>query len=372
MAEDMGDKTELPSQRRLTDAHEEGRVAKSQDLAGAADLIGAFVLLVLLGSSMVGAGGAFMRRALEDDNSTQINAAQMGILGRDALFHALTAGLPFLGGAFLVAAASHILQSGIVWSGKPISPDLGKLNPIKGIQRLFGLRGAMKTGMSMLKLGLICAVAWPILLKDASRVANLPMLDLLQGVREVFRMMSELALWILAVLLTLGVADYAVSRWQHIRDLRMTKQEVKDEHKSMEGDPHLKGRRAKLMREIGKMRARQAVPKADVVVTNPTHFSVAIQYDQTNMRAPRVVAKGVDVLAMQIRQIAGEHKVPILERPPLARALYYGVEVGGEVPPDQYQAVAEVLAYVYRLRGKAAPPALSPPVREDLFARAAG
>ncbi len=349
----MGDKTELPSQRRLSDAHDEGRVAKSQDLAGAVDLIGAFVLLVLLGSTMVGAGGTLMRRSLEDDATAQIGTAGLGLLGRDAIVHGLTAALPFLGGAFVVAAASHVLQSGIVWSGKPISPDLGKLNPITGIKRLFGLRGAMKTGMSTLKLALICAVAWPILLRDSARVATLPLLELPQAIREVFRMMSELALWVLAVLLTLGVADYAVSRWQHIRDLRMTKQEVKDEHKSMEGDPHLKGRRAKLMREIGKMRARQAVPKADVVVTNPTHFSVAIQYDQTSMRAPRVVAKGVDVLAMQIRHIAGEHKVPILERPPLARALYYGVEVGGEVPPDQYQAVAEVLAYVYRLRGKA-------------------
>jgi flagellar biosynthetic protein FlhB len=357
VAEDMGDKTEQPTHKKLGDARDKGQIPKSLDLSGAVDLIGAALLLASVGALLFTLGGTLVRDQLVAGVGPEAlgNGGGSSILMiREALFKGGLAIVPFMIAAGIIAAVSHILQVGFQWSSHPLTPDLNRLNPITGFSRVFGTRGVVKGLLSALKLVLIGIVAFLVIRKELAVLAALPSLGLASGMMMIAVLAAKTAAWVLVFLLLVGVADYGFNWWQHRKDLRMTKQEVKDEHKDMEGDPYIKGRRMKIMRQLAQQRAQTAVPKADVVITNPTHFSVAIQYDISAGGAPKVVAKGVDFLAFEIRKIAKAHGVPILERPPLARALYYAVDVGGEVPPEQYQAVAEVLAFVYRLRQKAA------------------
>jgi flagellar biosynthetic protein FlhB len=355
LAEDMGDKTEQPSQKKLGDAREKGQIAKSVDLSGAVDLIGAALLLAGSGALLLALGGALMRNQLVSGvGSEALDFKSTILMIREAAIKCGLAMVPFMIAAAGIAAISHILQVGFNWSGHPLIPDLNRLNPVSGFQRVLSMKGIAKGLAGMLKLAVVGWVTWVLIKNQAPLIAALPAMGLASGMLMIGILAAKAAAWILVILLAIGVVDYGFNWWQHHKNLRMTKQEVKDEHKDMEGDPHLKGRRMKVMRQLAQQRAQNVVPKADVIITNPTHFSVAIKYDQGKMGAPRVIAKGVDHLAFEIRKIAKAHDVPILERPPLARALYYAVDVGGEVPPEQYQAVAEVLAYVYRLKQRLA------------------
>jgi flagellar biosynthetic protein FlhB len=353
MAEDMGEKTELPSSRKLSEARSRGQVAKSQELAAAIDLSAAVLLLVIFGGSVVRTMAAVMRRVLANP-AEALDPSAMGRLVLNTAWESIKVVAPVLGLMAVVAAGSHIVQFGLLFTTHPLQPNLRRLNPISGFGRLFGKRNMVRTLSGLVRITLVGAVAWAYVEDCLPTFATLPLLPVSQAAAVVGRILLELALWALAVLLVLGAADYLYQRWQHTQDLKMTKEEVKDERRSMEGDPAVKGRRYKLMREMAMQRVSAAVPKADVIVTNPTHYAVAIQYDQATMRAPRVVAKGVDHMAMRIRHLALIHKIPIVERPPLARALYAGVEVGQEISTEFYQAIAEVLAYVYRLENKAA------------------
>ncbi len=352
MAEDMGERTEEPTPRKRSEARNEGRVVKSKDLSGAAELIGAALLLTLMGAWVWDSMGAIMRGAL--DPAEALGLDPMVGVAIDAGERLLRTAGPVLLGILVVGVLAQFLQVGFLFTTKPLEPKLDRLDPIKGFINTFGTQGLVKTGVGGAKLVLIALAGGLIMAKDAELLAGLPALGVREALMAVGGLALELIIWILVIMLLIGAADWMYQRWNHTKQLRMTKQEVEDERKSSDGDPQVKGRRHRMMREIAAHRTRQSVPTADVIVTNPTHFSVAIKYDATLMKAPRVVAKGADHMALQIRQIASSHGVPILERPPLARALYYAVEVGHEVPPAQYEAVAEVLAYVYRLKGKAA------------------
>jgi flagellar biosynthetic protein FlhB len=353
MAEDLGEKTELPTGRKLSEARERGQVAKSQDLSAAIDLITSVVLIVVFGGSLIKAISGVMRHVLERPYDS-LNPAAMGALMLSLMGQTALAVAPVLGLLFVIGIAAHIMQVGLVFTTQPLQPNLSRLNPVNGLGRLFSRRNLIKTLVGCIKLVIVVLVAYLYLSGVMQKVAGLPLLPAMAGVSVIGRLALELSAWLLAVLLVIGVTDWLYQRWQHTQDLKMTKDEVKDERRSMEGDPMVKGRRMKLMREMALQRINQAVPRADVIVTNPTHYSVAIEYDAATMKAPRIVAKGVDHMAMRIRQVALVHKVPIVERPPLARGLYYGVEVGQEVSPEFYQAVAELLAYVYRLEKAAA------------------
>jgi len=362
----MGDKTEEPTERKLQEAAERGQLAKSQDLTAAIDLIAAAAVVVPLGIFALDACGSLLQSSLNDgSNAGALNVHSIEWMARNAAIKAAVAAAPLAVALFIAAVLSHLSQTQGQTSGEPLKFDVNKLNPVTGVQRLLGFKGLAKSVMSVAKLAIVSVIAWKLIARDANKLAELPSLDALSGLLMIGKLSLELTIWILAVLLILGLADLGYQRWQHRRDNRMTKQEVKEEHKSMEGDPHMKSKRQKLARQIALHRTKQAVPKADVVVTNPTHFSVALKYDPTQMRAPRVVAKGSDHMAMMIRQIAREHDVPVLERPPLARALYYAVEVGQDVPTEQYQAVAEVLAYVYRTKGSARGPTPDADIESD-------
>ena len=355
MADDLGEKTEQPTGRKLGQARSRGQIPKSVDLSGAVDLAGAVTLLALLGGVFTGQAVALVRASLSGGApGWGVDGRQVDELLRWTFAHGVLLAAPFMGLMALIAAASQYMQVGLLWTTEPLTPNFGRLNPVTGFGRLFGRRNVIKTAVGLLKLAAMAYLVVWFVRRALRELAGLPMLSAVQGWQYLGRLVLEMAAWMLLVMLVIGIADYWFQRWQHHQDLRMSKQEVQDERKSTEGDERAKARRLKLGRSMVMQRMRMDVPKADVVVTNPTHFAVAIQYDQANMNAPRVVAKGADYLAFRIREVAGLAGVPIVERPELARALYAYVPVGGEIRPEQYEAVAEVLAYVYRLNQQAA------------------
>ena len=352
MAEDLGERTEQATPRRRAEAREEGHVAKSQDLGSAVMLVLVTFALAMAVMPMLGQGRAMLANTLLGDTQTDplsSGAAWQTIrhLGASALRMAA----PLLVLAWAAAFLSQFVQIGWMFSPGAAQPSLIKLNPLNGFKRIFGLTGAVKSGIDVVKVTIVLAVAIPTIIHDAREIVLLPYLSSMQALREVGGMLLTLAIRILAVLLMLGVTDYIYQRWKYDNDLRMTKQQVKEEMKQSEGDPEVKRRRLRMQQQIALQRINTAVPKADVIVTNPEHISIAIQYDQATMRAPKVVAMGADHLAMRIRQIALLHGIPIVERKPLARALYKEVAINQEIPPAFYKAVAEILAFVYRLAG---------------------
>ena len=353
MAE-LGEKTEEPTGRRLSDARGKGQVPKSQDLTGVLGLIVACITLLVFGGFIAGRMHDLVQRSLDHRSSSFVASTDsIWPIIRSAALDAGGAIIPMMLVMFLGLLVASIGQTGLLFTTKPLSPDIGRLNPIKGFKRIFGLRGVMKTVMNLAKLSAVLVVAVLVIMRNEAKLIRLVALEPIQAAKVTTLVLAEVLAWILLLLLVMAILDFMYQRWQHKKDLRMTKQEVKDEVKSMEGDPELKRRRFKIAQEIAFQRVRQDVPQADVIVTNPTHFSVALRYADEDA-APRVVAKGVDHLAFRIRQIAAAHRVPMVERPPLARALYWGTEVGDLIAPEHYEAVAEILAYVYELDGTAA------------------
>ncbi|MFI4853589.1 MAG: flagellar biosynthesis protein FlhB [Phycisphaerales bacterium JB065] len=355
MAEDMGEKTEQPTGKRLSDAREKGQVGKSQDLAAAILMIGAVVMMVFFAQSTLMRALAITRHNLSPEqvaSSLVVGDIVQDLIGTAYEFALIVA--PFMGVMLLVAWLSHFLQIGFLLSTKALEPKLEKLDPIKGLKRLFSKRSIIKGGLDLLKFVLVGGIGYIALQFERELIAGLPSLTVMEAVIVTGEIILRVAMWALLMLLILGIADYAYQKWQRTQDLKMTKHEVKDERKSMEGDMEQKAKRLRMGREIAMQRLQMDVPKADVIVTNPTHYAVALKYDKDTMEAPRVLAKGGDFMAMRIRQIATTAGVPIVERPPLARALYHNVDVGQQIHPEHFEAVAEVLAYVYRLDGRIA------------------
>lgn len=347
------DRTEPATPRKREEARSRGHVARSADLSAAVVLLAAVLALELFGGGFVGglAGG------LRD------------VLGRLAEFQGDgDTLLPQFGGAFaaafggfwplilvLVAAALVVglAQVGFLFTGEPLKPDLERLDPVAGFGRMVSLRAALRGAGGVLKLAAVAVVAAWTLWGERARLLEL-------GARpfeEILGTSAALSLalaWRMAIALALlGALDYGWQRWRHEQDLRMSKREIREELRRYEGDPRTKERRRALQRRLALGRMMDEVPAATVVVTNPTHLAVALRYEPKEMHAPKVVAKGAEHLAERIRELAGEHGVPVVERKDLARALYRNVDVGQTVPAELYQAVAEILAYAYRLKGTA-------------------
>ena len=350
MADDPGERTEEPTAHKLQKARERGQVGKSQDFGAVIMMAGAAVLLAVLGVMGMGLLFGIMRDVL--GGAAPGRAMDAYDLPRTLVWIGTRAGLillPTMLLMFLVSLVSQLVQVGWAISPEALTPKLDRLSPVGGFKRVFGPKGWVKFLMDLTKLVLVVIVVVFVLWRWVPALAQLPLMDLRSGVMLSLRAMIELVVWMLAALLIIGFADLRYQKWQHKTDNKMTKQEVKEEQKSMDGDPEMRQRRARVAREIASQRVQQDVPNADVVVTNPTHFSVALKYDSQTMGAPEVVAKGADYVALKIREVARVHGVPVVERPPLARALYRGVEVGQPISAEHYEAVAEVLAYVYRL-----------------------
>ncbi len=355
MAEEMGEKTEMPTPRRLSEAAERGQTGKSVDIASALSLLGACVLVYWFAPGIFEFGAGELRRHLGPEGLG--SSLRLDDVKGDAAASAVASFkvlVPLMLAMALMAYASQVWQVGFMLSSKAIEPKLERLNVIAGLGKLVSMRAGIKGAIDVAKLTIIALVGTLVALSEIDAIVSLAALDMAGGLMESVRIVVRVAFWVLLVLVILGVIDRVYQLWQLREDLKMTKQEVKDELRSQEGDMAVKGQRLKFMRGLMNQRLQTDVPKADVIVTNPTHFSVAIAYDGKTMKAPKVVAKGADYVALRIRYIATAHGVPIVERPPLARALYHNVDVGREVNPEHYEAIAEVLAYVYRLEGRAA------------------
>lgn len=353
MAEDLGEGTEDATPKRRREAREEGNIARSQDAASALLLFGSILLLSATIRPLLSSMAAMLSRVLGSDNLGSIRADEVTASVAPTLSEAAIAAMPVVLGAAAIGVLAHLWQVGFMVTGKPLAPKFERLDPTKGLGRILGVQGMIKTAMDVLKVAVVGWIAWNLAVAVLPEIISLPALGAVAGFEKIGSLGMNLGMQVGAALLVLGLADYGVQWFRHERELRMTKQQVKDEWKESEGDPKLKQRRMQIARQIAMQRLQTAVPKADVIVTNPEHISVAIQYDADTMQAPRIVAMGADNLAFRIRQIAMRHSIPIVERKPLARALYAGAKVGQEIPPDHYKAVAEVLAYVYRLKGKA-------------------
>jgi flagellar biosynthetic protein FlhB len=316
-------------------------------------LFGAVLVLAAGIKPMLGSLASILTKSLGSENMESMRAEDIAANVAPTVIEASFAAAPVVLGAVAIGVLAHLWQVGFLVTNKPLVPKFERLDPVQGFGRIFGVRGLIKTAMDVLKVVVVGWIAWNLGSAVLPEIAALPALDALAGFEKIGSIGLSLAMQVGAALLILGIADYAVQWFKHERDLRMTKQQVKDEWKESEGDPKIKQRRMQIARQMAMQRLQTAVPKADVIVTNPEHISVAIQYDAGSMQAPRIVAMGADHLAFRIRQIAMKHAIPIVERKPLARALYANAKVGQEIPPDHYKAVAEILAYVYRLKGKA-------------------
>ena len=356
MPADDADRTEQPTPRRRAEAREEGRVPRSSDLTAAVIMLVGLVLLNWFGPDIYGRMIELTRQTVGLTGPAEAVASPATLkitLRRTAQTTALML-LPFLAILLTLGTAGAILQSGWVFAPKQLRLKPERINPVEGFKKLFSMDSVTRAGLGLFKIVLVAAVGYLSIrgrIDDLIAAGSVSVSAVLPVAGEV---VFEVALRMALVLLVLGLIDYAYQRWRLERSLRMTRQEVRDELKRMEGDPLIKQRRRQLQQQLAVQRINLDVPKADVVVTNPTEYAVALRYDEVTMQAPRVLAKGRDYLALRIRQVAEQHGVPIVQRPPLARALYATVEVGQEIPPQFYRAVAEVLAYVYRITGKAA------------------
>jgi flagellar biosynthetic protein FlhB len=354
-SDEMGERSEPPTARRKSEARREGNIAKSPELGGALLLVAATLLVALLGPGILGRFKSVLTDVLTDDvlGSPLVVSDAAKVATYVAVAGARIA-LPIL---LLLAVSAYVfqfIQVGWLITLKPLQPTLSKLDPIKGAKRLVDLSSWFKAALSVVKVAIIVLVVALTIYQYRFEIITMAYLSPIQGVGKSALLVLNLAIRILVVLLLLGLLDYAYQRWKNFQDLKMTKQEVKDEMKSVEGDPLVKRRRYRMQQSIAIQRINSAIPQADVIVTNPDHISIAIQYDAETMAAPIVVAKGADYLALRIRQLALLNSIPIVERPPLARALYKQAAVGQEIPPDFYNAVAEILAYVYQLDGRMA------------------
>lgn len=353
MADDAGEKTESPTPRRRKEARERGQVAKSTDLSSALLLLGGMLGLRIFAPRLISQLIGIMRAKLAFPGpSVARNIDPVALVSSVGLV-ALSAAGPILLAVLVIAILSNVLQVGLLFTTEPLLPKLDKLNPISGFSRIFSTRTLVQLAMNLLKLALVAAVAYFAVKGRLDQVLLALAIDGWVQVALLSTVLYEIGLQLAATLLVLALLDFAWQRFKFERDLRMTKQEVKEELRRMEGDPIVRQRRRKMQLAAAMQRLQSTVPTADVVVTNPTELAIAIRYDAAAMGAPKVVAKGSDFLAKKIREIALLHGIPIVERKPLAQALYKTVEVGQEVPEQFYKAVAEILAYVYQLSGKA-------------------
>jgi len=344
------DKTEAATPRRREKAREEGQVARSRELASFALLAAGFYGAWLLAGPSGGHLEAMMRGAFTFDRATAFDTNRMLSAAGSASLEGFAALLPILALTGVAALLAPMALGGWLISSKTFELKFDRLNPISGLGRIFSIQGPIQLGMSLAKTLVVGGIGGIAIWRSKDELLGLATQPLGVALPDALHLVAVCCGTTVAGMLVVAALDVPYQIWQYNKKLRMTKEEVKREHRENEGDPHVKGRIRQQQRAIARRRMMAAVPKADVVVTNPTHFAVALQYTDGEMRAPKVVAKGVNLVAARIRELAAEHNVPLLEAPPLARALYHNVELEREIPGSLYSAVAEVLAWVYQLK----------------------
>lgn len=347
-----GERTEKATPKKRKDARERGQVRKSQDVVTALMMLALFAVLRFMGPWMWERMAAFLSLGLTGQLNTGevLYASDMpGLLTRAAVELGLTI-LPVIGVAFLIGMIGNVAQVGFLFSTKALQPKLDRLNPISGIKRLFSLHTLYSLAQSLVKVIIVGVVAYRQYVSAMESFSAMALMQPIEAVEMIWDIITGAALTICVAMLILAVIDFVYQWFKYEKDLRMTKYEVKMEYKQTEGDPQIKGKIKQKQRQMSMMRMMQSVPEADVVITNPTHYAVALKYDESRAAAPIVLAKGQDYVAQKIKETAREHGVEIVENKPVAQGLYAMCEIGSEVPFEMYQAVAEILAYVYKLR----------------------
>jgi len=349
------ERREPATQKRRDEARRRGQVFRSAELTGTFALLGGAAALIWGGGQALAAlRGYFVSSLAAATPQGELTPAVCGGLLQGAAMAVIRCCLPVVAGAAALGLAVDAGQGGLVMTGVLLAPNLERINPAAGLKRIVSKRALVELAKALLKVTIVGLAAYFSVAPRIPELSRLPALAPQDAAAFTGSLVSQVVLRTVGALLFVAGADYAYQRWEHERSLMMTRDELKQELKETEGDPQLRGRIRQRQREVARRRMMAAVPKADVVVTNPTHYACALAYESKRMRAPRLVAKGRNHLALRIREIAREHRVPVVENPPLARALYAAVDVGEDVPPELYRAVAEVLAFVYRLRGKVA------------------
>ncbi|GAB6389708.1 flagellar biosynthesis protein FlhB [Stutzerimonas marianensis] len=371
-SESGADKSEEPTEKRLRESREKGQIARSRELNTVAVTLGGIGGLLASGGSLAGSLMAMMQGSFELSRETLLDEGAMVRLLMSSGMIALEAIMPLLIVLMIVSIIGPISLGGWLFSGKAMAPKFSRMNPGPGLKRMFSTKALVELLKALAKFFVVLLVALAVLAAyedDLLSIAKQP-LDL--AIMHSAEVVGWCALWMACGLILIAAVDVPFQLWDNKQKLMMTKQEVRDEYKDSEGKPEVKSRIRQLQRDAAQRRMMQAVPEADVVITNPTHFAVALKYDGDKSAAPRLVAKGGDFVALKIREIAREHEVTILESPALARAVYYSTELDHEIPAGLYLAVAQVLAYVYQLRqyrsgrGKRPDPLGNLPIPPDL------
>lgn len=351
-----GEKTEEPTAKKLEDARKDGKVAKSKELNSAFELVVLFLLLKVFTSYIYHGfletfSYTYERIPEFTENAVkEMNGRSMSAFFQPVLVEILQLLLPFFAAGLIISLAVSILQVGWKVTTKPMQPKFDKFNPINGFKRFFSKDALFELVKSIAKLFVIGYVAYTSISANKDELFVLYDIPLMQAIILCGQVIVDTGFKIGMVYLIVGLADFIYQKHKFHEDMKMTKQEVKDEYKNTEGNPEIKGKQKQRMQEASRRRMMQDVPKADVIITNPTHLAVALKYDAGEAKAPVVLAKGEDYLALKIREKAKEHHIEIVENKPLARMLYANVDIGQEIPPELYQAVAEVLAMVYNLK----------------------
>lgn len=354
MADDQDDsqKTEEPTQKRLEEAFKRGQIPFSREMSNLFMLVSLTFIIISLAPGMMTKTLDYYSHFVTDPQDIDLSGNNAVDVFIEVAMNGATVLLFPVLATIVAALAASLVQNGIVISGESLKPKLEKISPLKGLKRLFSMKSLMEFFKGIIKLVLVGAVAYSAVTPMLPQLELLPTYEMMDILSFLGIVLMRMMIGVCSIMALLALLDLIYQRYDHKKKLRMSKQEIKDEHKQQEGDPHIKGKLRAIRMERAQRRMMAAIPDADVVITNPTHFAVALKYDEERMNAPFVTAKGQDNIALKMREVAEEHDVPIVENPPLARALFSSAEIDQEIPLDHYQAVAEVISYIYRMKGK--------------------
>lgn len=349
-----GEKTEPATDKKRREATQQGNVAKSQDLGSVVILLTGFLMLRYYGPELYGLCGEYMRFCLSTSIHTQLSLPDTLMLINQFIFVLLRTLTPFMAAIAFSAVASNMMQTGFLFRFDPLIPNLDRMNPISGLKNVFSSKMVAELVKSILKILVVAYIPYSTLRENIPLIIRFIKLQPMPAAIILLKIIFYMAVKIIMILLSLAIADWFYQKWRHEENLKMSKEEIKEEYKQREGDPRIKQKIREKQRQASTRRMMDEVPQATVVVTNPTHIACALKYVKGETNAPTIVAMGSGLIARRIKEIANENGVPIVENKPLARALYKMVEVGDEIPSDLYGAVVEILAQVYRMKERAA------------------
>jgi flagellar biosynthetic protein FlhB len=348
-----GEKTEKATPKKRQESRSKGQVAKSAEVPTAIIMLGVFLLLFFIGNWMIQIFLNLFHHSFTEYMQWNITESNVSTIFREVSFEAAKSTFPLMLIALVAGVFGNYLQIGFLFATDPLKMKLEKIDPIKGFKRIFSMRAIVEFLKSVFKIVIVSFIAFSFIWYRKDEIFLLSQKGIGNALVLIATITFQIGISVAIVLLFLSILDYLYQKYDFEKNIRMSKHDVKDEHKKSEGDPLIKRKIRERQIQMAMRRMMQEVPKADVIITNPTHFAIAIKYDPKQMEAPMVVAKGVDLVALKIKEIANEYGILTMENKPLARALYHQVEIGDSVPEDLYKAVAEVLAYVYKLQGKA-------------------